>query len=88
MTNFEDVNFKVSMVPDHSDNVIFKSFMVADLPVVVRTFLDDNIAQIIVDHKLVAEYGFGGSGCTVIHDIDPRILIDIIAEIAHSGIEN
>ena len=69
------------------DNVIFKTFKVAEHEVIVRTFLDDDIAQIIVDDKLVAEYGFGGAGCTFIYDVDPRILIDIIAEIAHSGIE-
>ena len=69
------------------DNVIFKTLKVAEHEVIVRTFLDDDIAQIIVDDKLVAEYGFGGVGCTFIHDVDPRILIDIIAEIAHSGIE-
>ena len=69
------------------DNVIFKTFKVAGQEVIVRTFLDDDIAQIIVDDKLVAEYGFGGVGCTFIHEVDPRILIDIIAEIAHSGIE-
>ena len=70
----------------NQDNVIFKSFMVADHEVIVRTFLDDDIAQIMVDDKLVAEYGVGGVGCTFIADVDPRILIDIIAEIAHSGI--
>ena len=69
------------------DNVIFKSFKVADHEVIVRTFLDDDMAQILVDGQLVAEYGFGGCGCTFINDVDPRILIDIIAEIAHSGIE-
>ena len=40
------------------DNVIFKTFKVAEHEVIVRTFLDDDIAQIIVDDKLVAEYGF------------------------------
>ena len=69
------------------DNVIFETFKVAGQEVIVRTFLDDDIAQIIVDDKLVAEYGFGGVGCTFIYEVDPRILIDIIAEIAHSGIE-
>ena len=69
------------------ENVIFKSFKVADHEVIVRTFLDDDTAQILVDDKLVAEYVFGGFGCTFINDVDPRILIDIIAEIAHSGIE-
>ena len=69
------------------DNVIFKTFKVAEHEVIVRTFLDDDIAYIIVDDKIVAEYGFGGVGCTFIYDVDPRILIDIIAEIAHSGIE-
>ena len=69
------------------DNAIFETFKVADQVVKVRTFLDDDIAQIIVDDKLVAEYGFGGVGCTFINEVDPRILLDIIAEIAHSGIE-
>ena len=69
------------------DNVIFKTFKVAEHEVIVRTFLDDDIAQIIVDDKIVAEYGFGGVGCTFIYEVDSRILIDIIAEIAHSGIE-
>ena len=69
------------------DNVIFKTFKVAEHEVIVRTFLDDDIAYIIVDDKIVAEYGFGGVGCTFIYEVDPRILIDIIAEIAHSGIE-
>ena len=71
---------------ENLENVIFKSFGVADHEVIVRTFLDDDIAQIIVDNKLVAEYGFGGCGCTFVNDVDPRILIDIIAEIARSGI--
>ena len=68
------------------DNAIFGTFKVADQEVKVRTFLDDDMAQIFVDGKLVAEYGFGGVGCTFINDVDPRILIDIIAAIAHSGI--
>ena len=68
------------------DNVIFETFKVAGQEVIVRTFLDDDMAQILVDGKLVAEYGFGGVGCTFINDVDPRILIDIIAAIAHSGI--
>ena len=68
------------------DNAIFKTFEVAGQEVKVRTFLDDDVAQILVDDKLVAEYGFGGCGCTFVYDVDPRILIDIIAEIAHSGI--
>lgn len=71
---------------ENLENVIFKSFEVAEHEVIVRTFLDDDTAQIIVDNKLVAEYGFGGCGCTFVNDVDPRILIDIIAEIAHSGI--
>jgi hypothetical protein len=70
------------------ENVIFKSFEVADKEVIVRTFLDEDIAQIIYDGELVAEYGFGGCGCTFINDVDPRILIDILAQIAHSGISN
>ena len=71
---------------ENLENVIFKSFWVADHEVIVRTFLDDDIAQIIVDNKLVAEYGFGGCGCSFVYEVDPRILIDIIAEIARSGI--
>jgi len=69
------------------ENAICKTFEVAGQEVKVRTFLDEDMAQILVDGKLVAEYGFGGCGCTFINDVDPRILIDIIAEIAHSGIE-
>ena len=68
------------------ENAVASTFMVEDQLVKVRTFLDDDIAQILIDDKLVAEYGFGGCGCTFINDVDPRILIDIIAEIAHSGI--
>ena len=68
------------------ENAIYRMFDVADQQVKVITFLDDDIAQILVDDKLVAEYGFGGAGCTFIHNVDPRILIDIIAEISHSGI--
>jgi hypothetical protein len=52
----------------------------------VRTFLDDDLGQIFVDGVLVAEYGYGGAGCTFINEVDPRILIEIIAEIAHAGI--
>jgi hypothetical protein len=68
------------------ENAVASTFKVADQLVKVRTFLDDDVAQILVDDKLVAEYGYGGCGCTFINDVDPRILIDIIAEIAHSGI--
>jgi hypothetical protein len=68
------------------ENAVVSTFTVADQLVRVRTFLDDDVAQILVDDKLVAEYGFGGCGCTFINHVDPRILIDIIAEIAHSSI--
>jgi hypothetical protein len=68
------------------ENAVVSTFTVADQLVRVRTFLDDDVAQILIDDKLVAEYGFGGCGCTFINHVDPRILIDIIAEIAHSGI--
>jgi hypothetical protein len=68
------------------ENAVVSTFTVADQLVRVRTFLDDDVAQILVDDKLVAEYGFGGCGCSFINHVDPRILIDIIAEIAHSGI--
>ena len=69
------------------DNAIFRTFEVAGREVKVRTFLDEDIAQILVDDELVAEYGFGGAGCTFINEVDPRILIDIIAEISHSASE-
>jgi len=68
------------------ENALAAQFEVADQVVKVRTFLDDDLAQIFVDGVLVAEYGFGGAGCTFINEVDPRILIDIIAEISHSGI--
>jgi len=68
------------------ENVISKTFEVAGREVNVRTFVDDSVAQILVDNKLVAEYGFDGYWCTYVYDVDPRILIDIIAQIAHSGI--
>jgi hypothetical protein len=68
------------------ENAVVSTFTIADQLVRVRTFLDDDVAQILVDDKLVAEYGFGGCGCTFINHVDPRILIDIIAECAHSGI--
>jgi hypothetical protein len=68
------------------ENAVVSTFTVADQLVRVRTFLDDDVAQILIDDKLVAEYGFGGCGCTFINHVDPRILIDIIAEIAHYGI--
>ena len=68
------------------DNAIFRTFEVAGREVKVRTFLDDDTAQILVDGELVAEYGFGGAGCTFITEVDPSILIDIIVEISHSGI--
>ena len=68
------------------ENSIWKAFTVNGQEVKVRTFLDDDISQILVDNKLVAEYGFGGAGCTFINDVAPLILIDIIAQIAQSGI--
>ena len=68
------------------ENALASQFEVQGRVVKVRTFLDDDIAQIIVDNKLVAEYGFGGCGCSFVYEVDPRILIDIIAEIARSGI--
>ena len=68
------------------ENALASQFEVADQLVKVRTFLDDDLGQIFVDGVLVAEYGFGGAGCTFINEVDPRILIDIIAAIAHSGI--
>lgn len=68
------------------ENALASQFEVHGRVVKVRTFLDDELGQILVDGVLVAEYGFGGAGCTFINEVDPRILIDILAEIAHSGI--
>lgn len=68
------------------ENAIASQFEVADQVVKVRTFLDDDLSQIFVDGVLVAEYGIGCSGITFISEVDPRILIEIIAAIAHSGI--
>jgi hypothetical protein len=69
------------------ENVVSKTFEVDGIGEVnVRTFLGEDIAQILVDGNLVAEYGFGGAGCIYVLGADTRILIDIIAEIAHSGI--
>jgi len=69
------------------ENAVSKSFEVDGIgEVKVRTFVDDGLAQILVDGNLVAEYGFGGAGCIYVLGADTRILIDIIAEIAHSGI--
>ena len=42
------------------ENAVVSTFTVADQLVRVRTFLDDDVAQILVDDKLVAEYGFDG----------------------------
>jgi len=69
------------------DNVIFKAFEVADKEVKVRTYLDEDVAQIRIDGKIVAEYKFGGAGSTFVYHADTKALIDIIAEIAHSGID-
>ena len=68
------------------ENALASQFEVQDRVVKVRTFLDEDLAQIFVDGVLVAEYGFGCSGITFISEVDPRILIEIIAAIAHSGI--
>ena len=69
------------------ENVVSKTFEVDGQEVKVRTFLGEDIAQILVDGNLVAEYGFSGAGCIYVLGADTRILIDIIAEIARFGIE-
>jgi hypothetical protein len=53
------------------ENIVSKTFEVAGQEVKVRTFVDDSVAQILVDGNLVAEYGFGGVGCTFITDVVP-----------------
>ena len=70
------------------ENALASQFEVQDRVVKVRTFLDEDLAQILVDDVIVAEYqlGYGGGCCTFINEVNPLMLIEIIAAIAHSGI--
>ena len=49
----------------------------------MREFVDDNIAQIWVNNKLIAEYEMGGAGCSTINHADPRKLIDTVVGILY-----
>ena len=43
----------------------------------------DDIAQIFVNDKLIAEYEFGGAGCSFIYEADPRKLIDTMVGVLY-----
>jgi hypothetical protein len=43
----------------------------------------DDIAQIFVNGELVAEYGFGGAGCSSINHADDAQLIDTLVGILY-----
>jgi len=47
----------------------------------------DNIAQIFVNGKLIAEYEFGGAGCSFIYEADPRKLIDTLVGVLYDQAE-
>ena len=47
----------------------------------------DNIAQIFVDGELVAEYQFGGAGCSTINHIDPKQLINTMVAVLYDQAE-
>jgi hypothetical protein len=49
----------------------------------MREFVDDNIAQIIVNNKIIAEYEMGGAGCSLIYDTDPKKLIDTLVAVLY-----
>ena len=53
----------------------------------MREFVDDNIAQIFVNNKLIAEYEMGGAGCSLIYDSDPKKLIDTLVGILYDQAE-
>ena len=38
----------------------------------------DDVAQIFVDGELIAEYAFGGAGCTKIYHADNKKLIETL----------
>ena len=43
----------------------------------------DDLAQIFVNGKLIAEYKFGGAGCSLIYHADPKKLIDTLVEVLY-----
>ena len=43
----------------------------------------NDIAQIFVNGKLIAEYKFGGAGCSFIYDADPSKLIDTLVGVLY-----
>ena len=47
----------------------------------------NDIAQIFVNGKLIAEYKFGGAGCSFIYEADPRKLIDTLVGVLYDQAE-
>ena len=47
----------------------------------------DDIAQIFVNGELIAEYQFGGAGCSFIYEADPRKLIDTLVGVLYDQAE-
>ena len=43
----------------------------------------DDIAQIFVNAKLIAEYKFGGAGCSFIYEADSKKLIDTLVGVLY-----
>ena len=43
----------------------------------------DDLAQIFVNGKLIAEYKFGGAGCALIYEADPKKLIDTLVGVLY-----
>ncbi len=43
----------------------------------------DDIAQIFVNDKLIAEYKFGGAGCWFIYEADSKKLIDTLVGVLY-----
>jgi len=47
----------------------------------------DDIAQIFVNGELISEYKFGGAGCALIYEADPKKLIDTLVGILYDQAE-
>ena len=47
----------------------------------------DDIAQIFVNGELIAEYKFGGAGCSFIYHADTRNLIDTLVGVLYDKAE-
>jgi hypothetical protein len=47
----------------------------------------EDIAQIFVNDKLIAEYKFAGAGCSFIYNADPRKLIDTLVGVLYDQAE-